>query len=396
MTMQEREGIATIDLATQVDPRCKGFSGAVFDGRFVYYVPLNNGAFHGVITRCDTQGDFADPRSWTCFDTAQVDPDSRGFVNGVFDGRFVYLVPYNNGAQFGQVTRYDTQADFARATSWEVYDTTRVDLNSRGFVGGVFDGRFVYLIPYQLDFTTHHGQVTRFDTKGDFNREDSWEVFDMAQINPDCTGYHTGLFDGRFVYFFPYLRSLQPLEYGSQAVRYDTLSAFGEIKSWEAYDATRAHPDGKGFIGGVFDGRFVYFVPYHNGRERYGQVARYDTRGDFCADRNWEVFDTCQIDANSRGFFGGIFDGRFIYFIPHCKGPDLYHGQVTRYDTQGDFSSTASWRFYDTGEIHPDNKGFIGGVFDGRFVYLPPFETEENKHSGRTVRIDTRASAIWD
>ena len=393
---QDREGDAVFDLAVQVDPRCKGFSGAVFDGRFVYYIPLNNGAFHGVVTRCDTRVGFADPQSWTCFDTAQVDPDSRGFVNGVFDGRFVYLVPYNNGVQFGQVTRYDTQADFARATSWEVFDTVRVDSHSKGFVGGVFDGRFVYLVPYQLDYTTHHGQVTRFDSEGDFTREASWDVFNMVGVHPDCTGYHTGLFDGRFVYFCPYLRSLEPLEYASRVTRYDSRSASGESESWEGYDTTRTHPLSKGFIGSVFDGRFVYFVPYHNGRERHGRVARYDTRGGFAEDRSWEVFDICQIDENSRGFFGGIFDGRYIYFTPHCKAPDLYHGQVTRYDTQGDFTSADSWRFFDTGEIHPNNKGFIGGVFDGRFVYLPPFETEENKHSGQTVRIDTHAPGIWE
>jgi hypothetical protein len=90
-----------------------------------------------------------------------------------------------------------------------------------------------------------------------------------------------------------------------------------------------------------------------------------------------------------------VFDGRFVYFVPHCKAPNVYHGQVTRYDTRGDFASAASWRFCDMAVIHPDNKGFIGGVFDGRFIYLPPFETEEGKHSGRTVRIDTRAAGIW-
>ena len=391
----DRDALAVYDLAAQVDPRCKGFSGAVFDGKYVYYVPLNNGAFQGVVTRCDTEGDFANAQSWACYDTTQVDAASKGFVNGVFDGRYLYLVPYNNGAQFGQVTRYDTQADFASATSWQVYDTTQVHPKSKGFVGGVFDGRFVYLVPYQLDYTTHHGQVTRYDTEGDFTQATSWEVYDMTRSHRDCIGYHTGLFDGRFVYFCPYLRSPQPPEYASQVTRYDTRSAFTESQSWEVFDAIRAHPNSKGFIGSVFDGRFVYFVPYQNGHERYGQVTRYDTQTGFADERSWEVFDSSQIDASSRGFFGAVFDGRFIYFTPHCKAQNVYHGQVTRYDTQGDFTSAASWKICDTAEEYPNNKGFIGGTFDGRFVYLPPFETEENKHSGQTVRIDTHAPGIW-
>ena len=43
--------------------------------------------------------------------------------------------------------------------------------------------------------------------------------------------------------------------------------------------------DGRGgrltsYTGGVFDGRYVYFSPYYNGTQAYGEVLRYDTIGD--------------------------------------------------------------------------------------------------------------------
>ena len=391
----DSEAIAVFDLATQVDPRCKGFSGAVFDGRFVYYIPLNNGQFCGRVARYDTTGRFADARSWVVYDTTEVHPGSKGFVNGVFDGRYLYLAPYNNGTHFGQVIRYDTRKDFASALSWEVYDSTCIDQNSKGFIGAIFDGRYLYLVPYQLDYGNHHGQVTRYDTREEFTARSSWETFDMAGLDKDCKGFHAGLFDGRFVYFCPYLAAPDPPEYASKVVRYDSRSAFSENQSWQVYDATQFNEDCKGFVGAVFDGHHIYFVPYHNGRERYGQVARYNTAGNFVDAHSWDVYDTTQVHPNSRGFFGALFDGRFVYFIPHCRAQNIYNGQVTRFDTRGRFTSASSWSVCDTTSIHPNNKGFMGGAFDGKFIYLPPFETAEGKHSGQSVRISTHASAIW-
>ena len=46
------------------------------------------------------------------FDTTTVNSNSTGFTGGVFDGRYIYLVPYNNGSIFGQITRYDTTRPF--------------------------------------------------------------------------------------------------------------------------------------------------------------------------------------------------------------------------------------------------------------------------------------------
>ena len=390
------EAITVFDLASQRSPECKGFSGAIFDGRYVYYVPLNNGQFYGQVARCDTQASFADASSWAVFDTTEVHSGSKGFVNGIFDGRYLYLVPYNNGECFGQVTRYDTSKAFASAASWEVFDTVRVDPHSKGFIGAVFDGRHVYLVPYQLDYGNHHGQVTRYDTQREFSATSSWEIFDMAGLDQECKGFHSGCFDGRYVYFCPYLTTPDPPAFASKVVRYDPQSDFCSGRSWQVYDLTQVHADCKGFIGAIFDGHYLYFVPYNNGRSRYGQVARYSVDGDFTDAQSWDVYDSTQVHPNSRGFFGALFDGRFIYFIPHCRAPSIYNGQMTRYDTHADFGSASSWSVCDTASVHPDNKGFIGGAFDGKYLYLTPFETIEGKHSGQTVRIGIHASAIWE
>ena len=83
----------------------------------------------------------------------------KGFFGTVFDGRYVYLVPGNNGTPNGFVTRYDTTAAFGSTTSWQTFDVASTNSGAVGFAGGGFDGRYVYLVPG--DGTV----VARFDSR---------------------------------------------------------------------------------------------------------------------------------------------------------------------------------------------------------------------------------------
>ncbi|MEN8215017.1 MAG: hypothetical protein ABFS56_01280 [Pseudomonadota bacterium] len=389
------EAVTVYDM-TKTNPDSKGFTGALFDGQFIYFIPWkkSKGTFFGQVTRYNTQGSFTDTQSWEVYDTTKVDVNSKGFTNGSFDGRFLYLSPYHNGKHHsGQVTRYDTQSSFTSVQSWAVYDTTQVHTNSRGFTGSVFDGRYVYFVPFQIDGTTSNGQVTRYDTQGNFTSLESWEVYDTTQIHVNSKGFHMGFFDGRYIYFVPYLL-LENGVYNGQVTRYDTIGNFNSASSWEVYDTTAINANSKGFFGAISDGRYIYFIPYNNGNH-FGQITRYDTKGSFVSAQSWDFYDTTQVHANSKGFFDAVFDGRYIYFVPHCKAPSVFHGQVTRYDTKGSFTSTQSWKIYDTTQVHANSKGFIGGVFDGKFLYLAPYETEADKQSGLVTRIDINTSSIW-
>ena len=74
-------------------PSGAGYSGAVYDGRYVYYAP-SNWSTSGVVLRFDSQATFTDPRSWTAFDVATVNPRAYGYKGAVFDGKDVYFIPY--------------------------------------------------------------------------------------------------------------------------------------------------------------------------------------------------------------------------------------------------------------------------------------------------------------
>jgi hypothetical protein len=72
----------------------------------------------------------------------------------VFDGRFVYLVPFVSS----HLVRYDTLAAFADAASWSSFDTMKLDPYGYQFHGGGFDGRYLYV-------ASQYGVVLRFDAK---------------------------------------------------------------------------------------------------------------------------------------------------------------------------------------------------------------------------------------
>jgi hypothetical protein len=70
-----------------------------------------------------------------------------------------------------------------------------------------------------------------------------------------------------------------------------------------------------------------------------GQVTRYDVTGSFTDNRSWDFYDTEAQNSKSKQFFGAVFDGRYIYFVPEGGVYPAYDGQVTRYDTTGNNAS---------------------------------------------------------
>lgn len=97
---------------------------------------------------------FTAAASWSTFDTTQVNADAKRFKTAAFDGRYVYFLPDNhNWPNNGVVARYDTRTNFNATTSWSAFDLQTVfpTANGRGanfFIGGAFDGRYVYLVPW--------------------------------------------------------------------------------------------------------------------------------------------------------------------------------------------------------------------------------------------------------
>ncbi len=389
---------STFDAGTNgvgTDP--DGYTGAVFDGRYIYYAPYSNGtASHGEVLRYDTQATFASTGAWSTFDPGAngVGTDPDGFVGAVFDGRYVYFVPYYNGVDnHGEVLRYDTTASFTSAASWSTYDAGNngVGTDPDGFVGAVFDGRYVYFVPY-YNGVDNHGEVLRYDTTASFTTAGSWASYDPGAngVGSDPDGFAGAVFDGRFVYFMPYFNGTAA---HGEVLRYDTTATFAAATSWATYDpgANGVGSDADGYAFGAFDGRYVYFSPFDNGTAKHGEVLRYDTASTFAAASSWSAYDPGAngVGTDADGYTSAVYDGRYVYFTPTDNGTS-YHGEVLRYDTTAAFSTAGSWSTFDAGTnaVGTDPDGYYGAVYDGRYVYFSPFDNGGAAH-GEVLRYDT-------
>lgn len=361
----------------------KGFFGAVFDGRYVYFVPQHDELTrHGRVLRYDTHGSFKDPASWAGYDAGSTDGlNTKGYYGAAFDGRYVYFVPRRDPQGFHtRVLRYDTSGgEFRNPTRWQAHDLGL----DRSYQSAAFDGRYLYFVPGHV--AVHRSQlknpdqcdspavtgmdpnyvlqgnslVLRYDTRSELKSPASWSSFNAADTGGlNTSDYDGACFDGRYIY-------LAPLSTGVP-LRYDTQGRFDDPSSWRAFDAK---PLGmKLNVGCVFDGRWIYYVMYGDSEH----AIRYDTTGAFDDRANWQRHPLAEIQSlgNTRGFDGAVFDGRYVYFIPYYDGGTVLHGKVLRFDATSDFTNPEAWHAFDAGLTDGMRTvGFNGAAFDGRYIY---------------------------
>ncbi|GAG48934.1 unnamed protein product, partial [marine sediment metagenome] len=233
----------------------------------------------------------------------------------------------------GEVLRYDTWGDFWDTAAWDAFDpgANGVGTDPDGYIGAVFDGRYVYFVPFTNGYASHHGEVLRYDTWGDFYDASSWQTFDPGTarfdaLDYDPDGYVEAVFDGwRYIYFVPNRNQAVANAFFGEVLRLDTWADFSDPASWDLYDpgddgGVGTDPDG--YAGAVFDGRYVYFVPYHNGSDYHGEVLRHDTWGDFYDRSSWTTFDPGEhaVGTDPDGYWGAVIVNGYIYFSPYYNG----------------------------------------------------------------------------
>lgn len=372
--------------STTVDPAARGFTGMAFDGNYVYFVPYDTTTRSGLVARYDRAAPFSSAGSWSTFDLTTVDPAAKGYVGSAFDGRYIYFAQANDGGVVngGRIARFDTKASFGSASAWTIFDASSVNPASTGFAGTVFDGRYVYFVPY-VNNMGPDGVVTRYDTQAGFDSPAAWTTFDVGTVNSKAHGFVSGTFDGRYVYLTPFANELG---YSSTFARYDTKAPFGDPAAWATFDTTTVDPNALGYNGAVFDGHFVYFMPAYNWLDgSHGDIVRFDTTAAAFTDAAaWKTFDMTTVNPAARGYIGGVFDGRYLTLVP--RGKD--NGVVARYDTTASFTSAPSWSTFDLATLSPKAKGFYSGAFDGRYIYMSEY-WDGTQPNGLVVRFDAKA-----
>ena len=335
--------------------------GGAFDGRYVYLSP--NG---GPVERYDTHGGFGSLTSWS------MGPGKAGsgnFSGAAFDGQHVYFVGFRsegstNDAVFAS---FDTKGSFADVSAWKRFNLTAAQPTATSFSGAAFDGHYVYFAPYL------NSRAERFDTTLAIDDPGAWLGFDVDAVDPGAVAFEGAIYDGHYVYFVPHIQysasDAGPLQVPSSVLaRYDTKGAFGSGTAWEAAHLSALNVSAAGFAGGAFDGRYVYLAPNSS---VVGLIARYDTMGNgLRTPSSWSFFQGTSVNPKAATFLCAAFDGRYIYFVPG-QGSVLL-----RYDSLGKgFLDRLSWETYDLAQVGSNAYGFFGAVFDGQYVYFVPGST---------------------
>ena len=226
-------------------------------------------------------------------DLAAVDPDLRGFSDGVVVGSHLYLVPYRNKdsllgdelfGYFGKVVRVDLESAFRAPhengngfRGVRVLDLAQVDASLVGFSAGFSWGKTLLLVP---------------------NRN--------AKGNEGVSG----TFSSRQAQGANHMRRSQH----GKVVGIDLTKDFGDLSSVRYLDlstVTRQQipkipdPELRGFSGGFASGDYSYLVPYSNG-VFFGKLVRIDMR-------DFEALADKQAKARAA-----VSDPLAIAFLCHC------------------------------------------------------------------------------
>ncbi len=287
----------------------------------------------------------------------------------MYDGRYIYYAPYANSSDIfhGRVLRYDTSLSFTNPSAWTSYEAGNTSgLATKGFNGANFDGRYVYFVPL-YDGSVFHGRVLRYDTTGNFTNSTSWSAYDAGNTNGlSSKGYNFAVYDGICLYFVPFYNGIIR---SGVVLRYNTTLDFTASASWTAYDASNTSGLAtKGYVGGTFDGRYVYFSPFGNSLTVHGFALRYDTTGPFTSSSSWIAFNAGNTDGyTTKQCAGAVYVEPFVYFGPNGFGIPL------RYDTTASFTSASSWTAFNTTMV-AKGQGFSGVIYDNqRYIYYIPY-----------------------
>lgn len=313
---------------SSLNSKSSSFNGGAFDGQYVYCVP--GATTSGLVVRYNTTALFSSSISYSIFNTQALQSNSVDFSGSVFDGRYVYFVPGLGGlTSSGQITRYDTTLSFTNSLSYNFFDMSSAQSNSTGFASGVFDGQYIYFTPQINRTGTYFGQISIYDTTLPFTTASSYSFFDTRALNTLSKGFAGQAFDGRFIYFM----NLN----GGQITRYDTTLTFLNSLSYNFFNTTSLQSNSTGFSAGcAFDGRYVYFAPGFNfvTSTWHGHMTRYDVTGFFSSSTSYSFFDIAAVQSLYVGFDGAIFDGRYVYFLPNFNGVTS-SGKIARINAYG-------------------------------------------------------------
>ncbi|TMW63407.1 hypothetical protein Poli38472_002348 [Pythium oligandrum] len=317
--------IQQLDLST-VRPDLRGFTSCFTDDvKYAYFVPQQNQAgLAGKFMRLDLD-DFS-PTGVTVFDLSALNPSFVGFTGGFKYENYAYLVPFQRPLQGDEKTTtlrefpvtnsgLVVRVDLTTFATAESLDLATIHPQLTGFSGAVRVTHYAYFVPFMRDkspssieVNVYSGLLARVDMR-DFK---SVEYLNLTSVHPHLRGFVRGFAYKQYVILVPHRWAFyDPAEYvhSGKVARIDTTNfSLDGVTFLDLAAASRSQvpdmpdKDLRGFYGGAVSGKYGFFVPYFNGGRFSGKVCRINL------DKFDEVqtLDLTQLDANLRGFVGGV------------------------------------------------------------------------------------------
>ncbi len=314
---------------------------------------------------------FDDGDNWSTFNLATVANSS--WTGAALAGHYIYLSPGQSTA-----VRYDIDAPFSAVTSWTKFDVATLPEPGGPGTAPVYDGKWVYFAPF---FNTGAGVPVpsvayRYDTAAPFDTATSWQAFNQDQIRPGGIAPTSAtVFDGSRVSTLGYPKAAA--DGGTKPVFHLTFATTGEFSnsaSWTATAAASLDAGADEFVGGVVVNGQLYSASITTSR-------LFRSTPTFAEPI---VADLTSVVGNAfGGSYGLATDGRYVYLVPLLASYTLTGAKIVRYDTTLPMSEKSSFAVFDSTVLGQDVKAFSGAIFDGRYVYMPPYK------GTRFLRYDT-------
>jgi uncharacterized protein (TIGR03437 family) len=230
------------------------------------------------------------------FDTADgpVERASVGYQGGDLVGGKVIYWPWAvsgggssiSGAVGGSINQgvvlsYDASiTGFDASSHWKFFDMTTLQTpgaaGAKGYNGAVIANGYAYPVPHG-HLSGNLPTFVKYDTSKAIDDPAAYQTVGAPPrggvLGPDY-GWCTGVFDGRYVYYVP-AQDLDGVGAHGNIVRYDTTTPFDlSAGGWAHFDMTPSYPAAAGFQSAAYDGhRFIYYVPF-----LATVIVRYDTQ----------------------------------------------------------------------------------------------------------------------
>jgi len=198
---------------------------------------------------------------------------------------------------------------FCCSSAW---DEIKLEINA-SYIGAAYDGKKIYYAPW-YDEDQNGSSIMVYDTEQPFSAKSAWDFISISN-----QGYSDAGFNGTHIVFAPnptpaWSSKIMFLNVDTQEVSFSTLDYGAYNGVVEADDA-------------------LYLV---------ADTTKNGVRSDFIEVTN--SIKTSSPTIAKGGYWGGIFDGQYVYFAPYDNPSlDKRNDEFLRYDTTKPFEDDASW-----------------------------------------------------